>query len=362
MSESQLEIGKHKIPLSGYDLLGYIIPGSLFIIIIYALELVISSHDKQKSIITPVYSTITSLQLTNAKSLFPAIITIFILLVISYIIGHLIASIASFIADHMFIQKGHGYPYENLLGLRHATYSDHTFSQGFYLGNFFWINLYIIVKFISFYTGSPNPYYIPRVIAVYVLLAILIKITYHQKIAWHDKIKSSRVGTSIVQFFTLIYPLPYFVVQNMILSAFKTNTEFNPEFITNYSIKFKRRFGLNYRDAGTNNFWLSYIYVIENSESASPLLTNWLRLYSFSRNMAFTFFLVAIYTLVNLKIQRELFLSNPIKGLHILVLLSISLSYIFIIRYVYLYYSYFSKFTFRSFVSIDESQNIPPQE
>lgn len=356
MSENQIEIGKHKLPMNGYDILGYIIPGVLFILLVYGFECFINLKSPDGMIKLPIFQLIKSIQLGAIKGLLSSIIIIGIIVICAYIIGHLLATGASFIADHMFIQKGHGYPYETLLGLHKTTYTEHTASQAFHLGNFFWLNAYIVIKFICFFSGSTNPYYIPRIVACYILSVVALKIIYHQKLFFHNKIKSSGFGKYFIWFVTKIHSAPYFVLHNLLLTIFKTKTTFDQDFLNDYAEKFGKRFGMDYTTAGTNNFWLTYIYVVENGSNLSPLLTNWLRLYSFARNLSFTFYLASIYILIDLKVQREMFLANPIPELHILALTSIFLAFMFLARYVYLYYSYFSKFNFRAFVSIQDNQ------
>lgn len=349
MSNSHIEIGKSKIPITGYDLLGYLIPGSLLIMLIYIFEYIIKLNYGNPTVKTPIINMVESVFSYKGNGFLPNAILFSSLCIIFYIIGHIIASAASFLADHCLVAKGHGYPYELLLKLKPLDNQDRKVSQGFYLGSFFWVNAYIAIKFISFSQGVSNLFFIPRIIAIYVFLAFLAKIVYHQRIFMPEIIKNSRVGKFIAYVLQKVYPGPYLMLLNLFIKAFSASMQFNDDFIGEYKQKFSQRFNMDYHKAGSNNFWLSYIYVIENCPDSAPLITNWLHLYAFARNISMGFYLALLYILIDFKIQRVSFLSKPSPEPHYLALLFLGCAALFLMRYIYLYFSYFSKFTFRAF-------------
>lgn len=353
---NHLEIGKNKIPITGYDLLGYLIPGSFMIALIFVFECVAKQNYKTYGIVTPVFDAIISLFKYKTNGFLSIALMFFVIYIIIYMTGHAVASVSSILADHWLISKGHGYPYETLLGLKDPNDSDRIITQGFYLGGLFWINVYIALKFFSFSRGSSNLFYIPRIIFIYLVLSGILKIIYHQRIFIPEKIKGSRFGKIIAYFLRNIHPGPYLLIQNLLIKMFNTKVRFNEDFIIEYRNKFFQRFNLDYKKAGTNNFWFSYIYVISNCSESAPLITNWLHLYAFARNVSISFYLALFYMLIDFKIQRTVFLNKPSIETYLLALVFLGLAIIFLSRYIYLYFSYFSKFTFRAFCAHQETK------
>lgn len=94
-------------------------------------------------------------------------------------------------------------------------------------------------------------------------------------------------------------------------------------------------------------YWLSYCYVCDNNSKFQQLLINWFQLYSYARNIATALYLSFIYCLFsflwhfqigyNLDLFTKIFLISVYLG-----------SFIMLIRYYYLYVSYYSKFLIRS--------------
>jgi len=352
---NHLEIGKNKIPITGYDLLGYLIPGSFLIALIFLFEYIVKQQYKELGIITPIFDSVYSLFHYKTHGFLSVALLLLAVYIVIYMTGHAVASVSSVLADHWLVSKGHGYPYESLLGLKDLNNSNQIITQGFYLGGFFWLNVYIALKFFSFSRGSSNLFYIPRTIAYYILFTLAIKLLYHQRVIKPEAFKASQIGKFIAYFLRKIHPGPYLLIQNLLLKMFNTRTRFNEDFIAGYRVKFLRRFNLDYKNAGTNNFWLSYIYVISNCPESAPLITNWLHLYAFARNVSISFYLVLFYMVVDFKIQRPIFLAKPSSQTYLLALLFLSLGILFLSRYIYLYFSYFSKFTFRAFCAHQET-------
>lgn len=358
---NHLEIGKNKIPITGYDLLGYLIPGSFLIALIFLFEYIANRQYKELGIITPVYDGICLLFNYKTKSFLAIALLLLAIYIAIYMIGHIVASVSSILADHLLVAKGHGYPYESLLGLKDPKNPNQATTHGFYLGSFFWINIYIALKFFSFSRGSSNLFYIPKTVAFFVIISLTIKLIYHQRLIKPDAFIASPIGKSIAYFLGKIYPGPYLLLQNLFIKMFNSRTSFEEDFIARYQEKFLRRFNLDYKNAGTNNFWLSYIYVITNCPESAPLITNWLHLYAFARNVSISFYLVLFYMIVDFKIQRPIFLSKSSNETYLLALLFLGLGVLFLSRYIYLYFSYFSKFTFRAFCAHQETKESSPE-
>jgi hypothetical protein len=125
------------------------------------------------------------------------------------------------------------------------------------------------------------------------------------------------------------------------------------EFTKLYSESFNRHFQLNAATAGTTNFWLAYMHMMEKSPTLGAIATNWLRLYAFARNLSAAFYLFFIYAFLWLWIHSAaitdwgayrtgVLLAFPLGGL--------ALALIMLTRFYYLYASYYTRFVFRSFV------------
>ncbi len=142
----------------------------------------------------------------------------------------------------------------------------------------------------------------------------------------------------------------------LISKLFHQAQQIPTDLIDQYKIEFKKRFSIDSDSAGTNNFWFTEMWISENSPQQYRKLTNWMHLYSFARNLSAAFFLVFVYTtFLLLRNQVELSQLCPKHDTDVLVLRSMPLasyflSVIMLIRYYYLYSTYYSTYLFRAFI------------
>jgi len=111
------EIKNVKIPFTLYDIFGYLIPGLTFLILLLlsydipkAIELIVLKISEET--ITKTYPFI-FIEIVSSIQMSPIFITAFIILV-SYIVGHIIAVFASLIFERFIVEKYLNYPTANL--------------------------------------------------------------------------------------------------------------------------------------------------------------------------------------------------------------------------------------------------------
>ena len=152
----------------------------------------------------------------------------------------------------------------------------------------------------------------------------------------------------------------YDLFSRSLLSLFRLSKPFHPEFRRAFRKRFFEIFDFSaeyylktQKSLDTDIFWLTYLYVITKNAKIANYIKDWLYSYELCRNIAMSFLFLAIYSVatnvaLNAKISKE-------------YLWWISLIYIcaliFSVRYYYIYYNYFSKFIFRTFVAMDSNDN-----
>jgi len=138
--------------------------------------------------------------------------------------------------------------------------------------------------------------------------------------------------------------------------------EFGPDFVEKFRFRFKSDFGMDYRKADRNAFWFCYIYLVNHFPAPAAIARNFLHMYSFARNMATACFLLIAFAFLAVYI----FASTAIPQENIQTLLAGATSVyviglIMLLRYFYLYSSYFTRFVFRAYTSGTQSQSFGGQ-
>ena len=111
-----LKSGVLKAPFTPYDIFGYLIPGASFFIGAYFFDfLILESVPNSKFL--PVYTVFHNSISTLGNNFTIGAIYLIMLIIIAYVFGHVIASISSHFLDRLLVEKGHGYPLQQLLKL-----------------------------------------------------------------------------------------------------------------------------------------------------------------------------------------------------------------------------------------------------
>lgn len=156
--------------------------------------------------------------------------------------------------------------------------------------------------------------------------------------------------------FVLTRLCKYFIspIFQICYQALCLNEKFGAEFIREYQKEFEKYFEMKPQDVGSENYWLSYCYIRSQSPHLDAAVRNFLHMYSFARNVCSAMYISLIVVII-LNIWKY---SVP-QWLIILWGLSLLLTaLLLLIRYYYLYSSYYSKFIFRSFLAISKANRM----
>lgn len=355
MSDHQLEVGRSKLPMSAYDLMGYIIPGATLLTSAFLFEFE-PREQLHIKIVAPLYSSLYNLwpDMSGSHGHWILGVVFFVLLVaVAYVCGHLVSSVSSFLIDRIFIYKGYGYPYEQLLGIAKPSHMAGDSSRAFYRGTCLWLNLYFVLRVGHLLWPHRVPLVAAYAVGYYTLLIVSVRLLsffshrpgYQKLFRW-------------LSFWSVhIHAAPYEAIARPLSRILGTKAAFPSAFTERYESLFKGRFGITMAEAGTGNFWLCYAHVLTASPTLGSLLSNWFRLYSFARNLSMAFYLSFIYVFATFSFQRGFFQNGVPSALSAICASYLALSGIFLVRYVYLYVSYFTKFTFRAFVVTESGAN-----
>jgi len=135
----------------------------------------------------------------------------------------------------------------------------------------------------------------------------------------------------------------------------RTGFRFDSKFIEHYGRLYKDLFGLDYRKADTNNYWLCSFYVAQRAPFLFRQQLNWLHLYSFARNLSIALYLDFLYCCAVLTYNDPFLPSASCCDAAATLLRSLPLLYFFVslmllLRYYYLYSCYYTRHLLRAFV------------
>lgn len=381
-----------KLPLTPYDILGYVTPGSMVLVCILVFEycvrnLLLPTVPARASIDTPVLTIVTILYnaALKAETWVPLVILGLIVLGIAYVIGHVIAFLSSFFLDRTLVYKGYGYPYATLLGFSRDRVRADSYSGAFYRGIFFWLNVYLAARFILtfLYTFAGEGLHFPIKYLVFVsgwLVAISIPLKIVVSAIDSALLKSGRAvdedlsvanvrrcfaerqlgnGMLIIskRFFTTILSGLYDIIAKFLGGILNSRRSFDEHFVARYRMWFKLRFNADPDRAQTNNFWYAYSYVVRYSGVLTARLTHWLTLYIFARNLSMAFYISFLYCFGWLWLSSKVLYSSDSRTAGEVLALPLgflALAFAMLIRFYYLFVCRFTKVVFRSFVFLNE--------
>ena len=336
-------------PFSSYDFFGYLMPGlifslSLFAWLIYAKYIELG----EKSI-----ETFKSLGMGNSA------IILFIVMTVSYFAGHLIGAISHLLYDRIIIRNIIGYPFQRLLDTSH-TPDDRTRSSYIVMMILLFLFLIIpgfvelLIKVRESVQFAPEFYLRKDMVG-----PIIEKILFAGIIFWSIILFASRIKEmnkkNVPDKNTFIS-----IVKNYILKPIRkltaTDTLLEKEIITSFK---NQMYKCHHLDADTNSsdiFWLASIDLQKNKKIDSRLM-NWLNLYGCLRNYSCAFFLLA-FIIVCSHWYKILWLHQvtDLRGSRIL-LAALVVSGILFLRYWIIYYSYYSKYIIRAYVCSLQNEN-----
>jgi hypothetical protein len=340
-------------PFNTYDVFGYLIPGAVFGLFSFLTEFWMKSTFQIEH--APIFTLLELfVDIDSSTSTMRAITFLLIILIILYFFGHLIATISSLYIDRTLIRKGYNYPIIGLMTnmVYHEDHHAKTIRSNFVVLNAA-LCIYILLLLFPalFNLRSVCEEVVLHILGSFFLIVFFfglsMSFTNARSLFW---MKSSRTRN----FFSNIYTR----ISNILGRIVGTSDQMSSEIIEKYKRFIKYELKLDPNSGSSEIYWLSYIYIIRNSESLNGLILNWLHLYSFARNVATSMFSCLIYIslLLTVNTHSGSGIQNwpRVEALILIAILSFVYmsSILFLIRYYYLYYSYYSKFIIRSCVHL----------
>lgn len=350
-------------PFTIYDVFGYLVPGVTLLACIYAFE------EAAKSFLgahAPLHSLLTRLSPAKDAPAFAQACVTIVAVVFTYVLGHAIAGLSSLCIDRILIQKGHGYPYEALLRepgehTRHRVVCE----REFYKGTFFWLNFAAWLFLLAALGIWPRALHYAAWIAVFSLCFAIVGKQVLKKFYPRRVNKPRPVGTDwipptrveLIVRVVKAFSAPYNLTASVIRSYLRSR-DLDGNIAQKYREFFLQRFQMKAEDAGSNNYWLPYFYVAERSPQLARTLDGWFQQYSFARNAATAFHMAFAYMVISVWTTQTVHSKTPASATATTCLLGVarlffSLSVLMLIRYYYLYATYYSKALFRSFVYLN---------
>ncbi len=380
MSTDDSAISAAKSPFDAYDVLGYFVPGACFLACVTAFEWLAAAHVCAAHCApkTPLYSTVGALFLVNTSSswLTDALI-VGSLLLLAYVVGHVIASISAITIDRMYIAKGHGYPILQFLG-RDKPSQDQLDGRDFYRGMMFWLNFYLVVRYLSPASAKPLRVLIPAplenllptwngdpiqttaLVLAIVLVAAIVCRGITKLFSTADSYRRAQLLQLSIANWALLaartalraFSWPSRVITR-ILGAASESTRLidsltQEKFVENLS----KLLGAAWTGDGSSAFWNAFIFLRRSDPATVPALLNWLRLYSFARNIATAFYLAFLYGLIWWYSQGDLLGGTSVDerfALLVIPPLFLGIAFAMLQRFYYLYTDYFTKYLIRAF-------------
>jgi len=405
MAENETSRLVRRTPLTPYDVLGYLVPGGMFLAAIAAFEAYIrqSSLHANPSLHTPVFTALD--RLTNGAIIHlpkgaiieaPWAIQALILLIagaVAYTIGHIIASFSALAIDRWYVVKAHGYPFRFQLGLDSS--SSATYSSKFHRGFFFWLNFYFVLRFFTLPQGLPLSDFLPQAFQSWTPQALSTDNLYSvaQVVGWlliimivaktilnideyfggpiRTALRSGKLGTDVfvvLKGALIGVALPGLAVTWWLSEYLHTREPLDPLTARLFRRRLFKMLGVKRttRDQekllySSSTFWFAYMHVRASSVAVSEPVENWLRLYGFARNLAAALYLAFLYCLLWWLIQGsrvELTSVEAHYSILVLPLLYFVASFLVLLRYYYLFACYFTKYILRSFVYLTKPPGV----
>jgi hypothetical protein len=363
--DTRVEASGIKTPFNAYDVFAYFMPGLALFTLIYVYESRIQQH-AGVTLHAPVYHFLERTQSVLAKDTNWAVSLVCVIAAIgvAYVVGHIVASLSALIIDRVLVYKGYGYPYENLLELpdRNRT----PLSSSYYKGMFCWINIILLEVYYS-RTNLPQTHLMPEIIkgtGVFLIVVTILKtassFVMHEYPKLPGRIACSvagRVALFPVHFLLVrIFPALYDVSSMMLANFIRTQRGMDRPFIDAFKLHYKTRFKQDADIANTNAYWMPYCHVAEKSPTLYKLAMNWFNLFSLSRNLTVTLYIAFIYSLTWLYFQGNKVHDCDKLYSQLMPALFYCGSMLLLVRYYYLYSSYYSKFLFRAFVYLETTE------
>lgn len=348
--------GSSRIPFNIYDFFGYIFPGA------YTGLMILLISSKSNSRLGFLIHKANEI-VYRSDSILSSILSATLLLIVAYSLGHIVATISHVAIDRLLVGGVLGYPFDRYLNKSiESPALDAKRSTSLYI--FLTLFLMLVGPVLFYHFGVNDSlntmdlqtfklicyprYYscLGKILLVLLLLkaghAFLASKPYNLKPA--TALENSGCKW-ILNFYASIGQWLLLPALNVIESFIGTDRKISPQLTEAFRNKFFGRFQLAADAIGTESYWLSFFHLNRKDGGSIPLLTNWLHIYSFARNMAAACFAILLYILYRLHTMssgdRELLLVTYVLNFYLMVF--------FLLRYWMIYTTYYSKSIVRIF-------------
>jgi len=360
-----------KSPFSLYDFMGYIIPGMLFLTFLSLIYLSIRSQSTMYGFIFKTYEKLTQSPLKSTLVLELGVVggLSFIALSAFYLAGHFIAALSHVLIDRILVFSLLKYPI--LVRLDLVNDEDRDYPKML-------INLLLFISVIAIYVLITVHYLFEEVRLIFIVKSIILCLiagfislrlvlpaiwkavyaAFHPNDPNNDKCKIIQPDSWLYKVMKWVYRLLESLILTPLKKALFLDREFDSEFKERVKEGYRDLFYIKPENSKTNVYWLMHYHVLNKNEKMEAYQTNWLRLYGLCRNVTCASFLVIVFQIFLSFKYTGIFTSPP--SLQVCVV-CIIISPIFLIRYLVLYYNYYTKNLIRSFYILtndrDSSKN-----
>jgi hypothetical protein len=376
-------------PFTPYDIMGYLVPGGVLLVVLGGFEGTVRQLAGEKvRIHTPVYSALSRVvtEAAHNGSWSNQALTILVAITTAYVIGHIVASVSALAVDRWYVEKAHGYPFRFLLRLDSTEGSD--VSRAFHRGFFFWLNVYLFLRFFSLPNGLPLSDFIPRPfrelvpgalsvtnlawaarVCGWLLIGmlgakIILSATAGSEDRTTKRLLETTAGKVIRRFLAFLIrglARPARVITHFLGNYLHSRNRLDEASIRLFKSGLLRMLNVESSspDAqellqSSSTYWYASLHIRATSTQLFEPVDNWLRLYGFARNLATAFYLAFLYCALWWLNQGSLVdPGSQTEKRYIILLLPLlywSASFLLLLRYYYLYVGYYTKYILRTYV------------
>lgn len=383
MSVEEHALSSFRAHLTAYDLLGYLAPGASFLLCILGFEHL--AREVSASSVAVIHTPILSLfgdgfsSIARKDSWAVEFLVVLSCAGLAYVAGHVIASLSALALDRAYVEKGHGYPLQSLLG-KVSMSGTSKVSADFARAAFMILNLWLLAGYLSlpnaplanqflprpltdFFPNALSPItflFFRRVLGWLLLLLVAAKLALSPQWARHQGqsawIYETFIGSCVVLVATSLIKTaayPARGVTGFFSNYLHTRSPLDEETVRAYKDRLGKLLRLEPKWTSSSPYWFTVIPVRASGPAISESADNWLRLYSFARNLGTAFYLAFVYAYVwwlNFGTAIQFRSQADRDVLFLLPLALFSAAFVMMLRFYYLYADYYTRYLVRAFV------------
>ena len=284
--------------LGAYDVFSIIVPGGCLLICAYYFEELFATARPTHSFHDLAVHWMSDVAHKNPENPIFHVGLYAVSILLLYLSGHVIATASNFFLDRVFVCKGYGYPYEILvLDDPEEGVQIKRLSRLFYRGSIFWFNigiLYLVIYSVLFSAGNDISCLEIFVATCFVVAVLKIIITDKLK-KWFDGGGKSNWFTNSLEIVLRKCAAPYTGLSNLVFRYLNTDKPLESSVRNLYLAHFKRQYGHEAKDMGSNNYWFTLFYLRQRDMALYEIVQRWHLTSTFARNMSTAFYLAYIY-------------------------------------------------------------------